>query len=213
VEFRYLVVEGPPGAGKSVLTDRLGTRLDATVVLDEMADNPFLPDAQAGRPGAAFQAQLFGLLGRHRQLGALRQGDLFSQRTVCDYLFDRDKIYAYLGLDDNELFVYQRLYDLLVRDVPVPDLIVYLQAPADVLWRRLRQRARAGVEGPAPDEGLLGELTEAYNHFFFHYSATPLLVVETSHVDLSWTDVAVDDVLAQIEDMAGGTRYFVPRAE
>ena len=113
--------------------------LDATVVLEE-TENPFLADFYADRPGAALQAQLFYLLNRHRQQTALRQADLFSQITICDYLFDKDKIFAYLNLDDNELFIYQRLYDLLARDVPPPDLVVYLQAPTDVLLRRLRAR-------------------------------------------------------------------------
>ena len=129
--------------GTSLLADRLGARLDATVVLDE-TDNPFLPDFYADRPGAAFQAQLFYTLSRHRQQTALRQNDLFSQLTICDYLFDRDKIYAYLNLDDNELFIYQRLYDLLVADMPAPDLVIYLQTPTDVLRKTsARTRARA----------------------------------------------------------------------
>ena len=116
--FRYIAIEGPLGVGKSALADRLGARLDATMVLDE-GDNPFLADFYGGRPGAAFQAQLFFTLARHRQQTALRQSDLFSQVTICDYLFERDKIYAYLNLDDNELFIYQRLYELLAQDVPV----------------------------------------------------------------------------------------------
>ena len=110
---------------------------------------PFLPDAQAGRAGAAFQAQLFFTLARHRQQTELRQSDLFSQLTVCDYLFDRDKIYAYLNLDDNELFIYQRLYELLAPDLPVPDLVIYLQTPTDLLRRRLRETA-AGGPGDRP---------------------------------------------------------------
>ena len=111
-------------------------------MLDE-TDNPFLADFYAGRPGAAFQAQLFFTLARHRQLPALRQSDLFSQMTICDYLFERDRIYAFMNLDDNELFIYQRLYDLVARDMPAPDLVIYLQTPTDVLRRRLRERARA----------------------------------------------------------------------
>ena len=104
------------------------------------AENPFLADFYAERPGAALQAQLFFLLNRHRQLSALRQADLFSQTTVCDYVFDKDKIFAFLNLDDNELFIYQRLYELLARDVPPPDLVVYLQTPTDVLLRRAAAR-------------------------------------------------------------------------
>ena len=122
LNFRHIAIEGPTGVGKSALAERLAARLDATLVLEEL-ENPFLADFYAERPGAALQAQLFYLLSRHRQQGALEQADLFSQQTVSDYLFDKDKIYAYLNLDDNELFIYQRLYDLLSRDVVPPDLV------------------------------------------------------------------------------------------
>ena len=140
-QFRHIAIEGPIGAGKTALAERLGARLDATIVLEE-PENPFLGDFYADRPGAALQAQLFYLLNRHRQQTTLRQTDLFSQITIADYLFDKDKIFAYLNLDDNELFIYQRLYDLLARDVPTPDLVVFLQAPTDVLLRRVHTRKR-----------------------------------------------------------------------
>lgn len=205
-----MAIEGPPGVGKSTLADRLGARLDATMVLEE-GENPFLADFYAGRAGAAFQAQLFFTLARHRQQTSLRQSDLFSQTTVCDYLFERDKIYAYLNLDDNELFVYQRLYELLAQDVPSPDLVIFLQTPTDALRRRLRERARANPDLPAPDEEYVRELNEAYNHFFFHYTATPLLVVETSQFDLTWGSDALDDLVRQVKGMGKGTRYYVPR--
>jgi deoxyadenosine/deoxycytidine kinase len=211
LDFRYLAIEGPIGLGKTALAERLGARLDATVVLDE-TDNPFLADFYSGRTGSAFQAQLFFTISRHRQQMTLRQGDLFNQTILCDYLFDRDRIYAFLNLDDNELFIYQRLFELLARDLTSPDLVIYLQSPTDLLGRRLRERARrAESELPLPSEEYLAELNEAYNHFFFHYSSTPLLVVETSQFDLSWGDVALDDLLRQIASMGRGTRYYVPR--
>ena len=198
--------------GKSVLAERLAARLDATLVLED-TENPFLADFYADRPGAGLQAQLFYLLARHRQQSALRQSDLFSQATICDYMFDRDKIYAYLNLDDNELFIYQRLFDLLARDVPAPDLVIYLQAPADVLLRRLKEKSRdAETDVFVPDGPYLQELNEAYQHFFFHYTATPLLVVETSHLDLAAGDAALDDLIKQIRGMGRGTQYYVPRA-
>src|SRR5215475_9331999 len=199
--FQYIAIEGPIGVGKTALTERLAARLDATTVLEE-TDNPFLADFYNARPGSALQAQLFYLLNRHRQQIALRQGDLFSQATVSDYLFDKDKIFAYLNLDDNELFIYQRLYDLLAKDVPAPDLVIYLQAPSDVLERRLRERAKdPDRDSFDPDPGYLRELNEAYQHFFFHYATTPLLVVETSQLDLDTSDEAVDDLIRQIRSM------------
>src|SRR5215471_18452211 len=211
--FQYIAIEGPIGVGKSSLAERIAGRLDATAVLEE-TDNPFLADFYAGRAGAALQAQLFYLLNRHRQLVALQQGNLFSQATVCDYLFDKDKIFAYLNLDDNELFIYQRLYDLLVRDVPPPDLVIYLQAPTDVLLRRVHSR-RMDAEAVAfqPDDDYLRELNEAYTHFFFHYNAAPLLVVETSQFDSDASDEALDDLIKQIRGMGPGTRYYVPRTK
>ena len=212
MRFRHIAIEGPTGVGTSALADRLATRLNATLVLED-TENPFLADFYADRPGAALQAQLFYLLNRHRQQTGLRQSDLFSQQTICDYVFDKDRIYAFLNLDDNELFVYQRLYELLARDVMPPDLVIYLQAPADVLARRIRERARhTESDVPVPDDRYLQEMNEAYHHFFFHYASSPLLVVETSHVDLAEADDLLDDLIHQFETLTGGTRYYVPRA-
>jgi deoxyguanosine kinase len=211
VTFRHIAIEGPTGVGKTALAERLATRLDATLVLEDQ-DNPFLGDFDAERPGAALQAQLFFLLNRHRQQASLRQSDLFAQLTICDYLFDKDKIYAYLNLDDNELFIYQRLFDLLARDISPPDLVIYLQAPADVLHRRLRGRPAEGEqERMVPDTEYLQELNEAYHHFFFHYTASPLLVVETSQFTLDASEEQLDDLVRQIASMGQGTRYYVPR--
>jgi deoxyguanosine kinase len=212
MSFQYIALEGPIGVGKTALAERLAERLDATAVLEER-ENPFLEDFYSGRTGAALQAQLFYLLNRHRQQLSVRQADLFAQSTVCDYLFDKDKIFAYLNLDDNELFIYQRLYDLLARDIPVPDLVIYLQATTDDLLRRVRDRERGDESGlPIPSTTYMRELNEAYQHFFFHYNATPLLVVDTSQSEFHTSDRALDDLIRQIRTMGRGTMYYVPRA-
>ena len=211
LDYRYLAIEGPVGVGKTALAERLALRLDATAILED-ADNPFLADFYQDRPGSAFQAQLFFLLNRHRQLSGFRQTELFSQVSICDYVFDRDRIYAYLSLDDAELFIYQRLYDLLARDIPAPDLVVYLQAPTELLLKRLRDRARdPDQQSHRLDPDYVKELNEAYQHFFFHYTATPLLIVETSQIDFGRSDDAVDDLLRQLRTMGRGTQYYVPR--
>lgn len=209
--FHYLAIEGPIGAGKTRLAERLATRLEATTILED-TENPFLANFYADRPGSALQAQLFYLLNRHRQLTSKRQADLFLQSTICDYVFDKDKIFAYLNLDDNELFIYQRLFDLLAKDVPPPDLVVYLQAPTELLIRRLKARGKDPERDvPAPDGDYLRELNEAYQHFFFHYTATPLLVVETSEFDPESDDAALEELVKQIRSMGKGTRYYVAR--
>ena len=198
MQFRYIAVEGPIGAGKTTLAERLA-RVSTRRSCSRKPKILFSPTSTRDRPGAALQAQLFYLLNRHRQQTALQQADLFSQITVSDYLFDKDKIFAYLNLDDNELFIYQRLYDLLARDVPRPDLVIYLQAPTEVLLRRLRNRAqRSGGRRIRTRRGISRELNEAYHHFFFHYDATPLLVVETSQFDSDVSDEALDDLVKQI---------------
>src|SRR6058998_2986247 len=132
MKFKFIAVEGPIGVGKSSLVDLLSTRFDAVKVL-EKTENPFLEDFYSDRPGAAFQAQLFFLLNRYQQQRELVQGDLFSQVTLCDYVFAKDKIFAYLNLDDSELMIYEKLYGVLEEQVPHPDLVIYLQAKDAVL--------------------------------------------------------------------------------
>lgn len=210
MDFRHIAIEGPIGVGKTALAQHLGARLNATVILDE-TDNPFVGDLYNGRAGAAFQSQLFSVLSRHRQQSSLRQTDLFNQLIICDYLFDKDKIYAHLNLDDNELFIYQRLYDLLAADITAPDLVVYLQTPNNVLHQRARVYRRSNTDTPVPDDHYLSELNEAYTHFFYHYTSTPLLVVETSELNLEWTNRELDELVKQVKDMGRGTRYYVPR--
>ena len=210
--FRYIAIEGPIGVGKTRLAERLAGRIDGTTVLED-TDNPFLADFYNDRPGAALQAQLFYLLNRHRQLMGLRQADLFQHTIVCDYLFDKDKIFAYLNLDDNELFIYQRLYDLLARDIPPPDLVIYLQAPTDVLLRRLegaagRSRSRA-CRSPTPTTCASSTRPISTSSF-----TTPRRRCSSSRPHSSIPTPATRRSTiwsSRVTGMAKGTRYYVPR--
>ena len=208
MKYKYIAVEGAIGVGKTSVVTRLAERLDAVTVLEEVGQNPFLKDFYDGRSGAPFQVELFYLLSRYRQQQELVQRNLFQQVTLSDYVFDKSKLFAYLTLDDNELLIYDKLYGLLAESVPAPDLVVYLQAPTEVLLRRIRQRGRPEEE--ALSEEYLAEVNRAYNHFFFHYSQTPLLVVNTSDVDFVHRDEDLEDLLKQIRGMGKGTQYYVP---
>ena len=210
MNFHYIAVEGPIGVGKSAAVERLAERLEATSVLEEWWLNPFLPAFYDGTPGAAFQAELFHLLSRYRQQQELLQRRLFEQHALCDYVFERSRLFAYLNLDDSELLIYEKLYALLAEGVARPDLVVYLQAPTEVLLKRIRARGRPEERGLSED--YLAELNRAYNHYFFHYSATPLLVVNTTEVDFAKRPDDVDDLLKQIRQMGKGTQYYVPMA-
>jgi len=209
MQFHYIAVEGAIGVGKTAVVERLAERLDANTVLEEWWQNPFLKAFYEGSAGAAFQAELFCLLSRYRQQQELLQRNLFTQFTLSDYLFEKSKLFAYLNLEDSELLIYEKLYALLVEAVPRPDLVVYLQAPTEVLARRIRGRGRP--EDEQLSEDYLSELNRAYNYYFFHYAQTPLLVVNTADVDLVKSDEDLDDLLRQIRGMGKGTQYYVPR--
>jgi deoxyadenosine/deoxycytidine kinase len=206
--FHHIVVEGPIGVGKSSVVERLAERLEARTVMEEWGQNPFLTPFYEGKPGAAFQIELFFLLSRYRQQQELVQRPLFPIVTLTDYVFEKSKIFAYLNLDDAELLVYEKLYSLLVETVPRPDLVVYLQAPTEVLMRRIRTRGRP--EEARLSQEYLAEVNRAYNHYFFHYTQTPLLVVNTTDVDFVKRPEDVDDLLKQIRSMGKGTQYYVP---
>jgi deoxyguanosine kinase len=206
--FHYIVVEGPIGVGKSSVAERLAERLEARTVMEEWGQNPFLTPFYEGRPGAAFQIELFFLLSRYRQQQELTQRTLFQSFTLSDYVFEKSKLFAYLNLEDSELIIYDKLYALLAEAAPRPDLVIYLQAPTEVLVRRIRQRGRP--EETRLSEEYLGEVNRAYNHYFFHYTQTPLLVVNTAEVDFVKRAEDVDDLLKQIRQMGKGTQYYVP---
>ena len=207
MRFKFIAVEGPIGVGKSSLVDLLATRFHADTIKEDV-NNPFLADFYGDRPGSAFQCQLFFLLSRYRQHTELAQGGLFDEVTLCDYIFAKDKIFAYLNLSDDELMIYEKLYPVLEEKVPKPDLVIYLQASTRILVERIRRRRRELEREISED--YLAEVNRAYNYFFFHYDATPLLVINTSEIDFVHREGDLEELINQIRGMDHGTRYFVP---
>jgi len=207
MKHKYIAVEGAIGVGKTSLVEALAQRFDSAKVMESI-ENPFLADFYNDRPGAAFQAQLFFLLSRYRQLTDLAQADLFSRLVIADYVFEKDKIFAYLNLTDDELLIYDKLFSLLEVNVPRPDLVIYLQAGNDVLMERIRRRNREVEANLA--EKYIAEVNRSYNHYFFHYDATPLLVVNTSEIDFVNREEDLEDLIDQIRTMEKGVQYYVP---
>jgi deoxyadenosine/deoxycytidine kinase len=205
---QYLVVEGVIGAGKTTLTRYLAEAWKGAAVKEIVEENPFLEDFYRDRRRYAFQTQITFLLSRYQQQQQLLQGDIFSPRIISDYLFQKDRIFANINLNDKELALYERLFPILERDVPVPDLVVYLQASTPVLLGRIEKRGRSFEKGMDPD--YIQALNDAYNHFFFHYDATPLLVVETNSMDFVEIPEHREDLIQRITEHPGGTVYYRP---
>ena len=205
MKYRYIAVEGPPGVGKTGLAERLAEKMDGAALCEEK-NNPFLSSFTEGGSGAAFQTHIFILLNRYRELSQLSQRELFSQTCVSDFILAKDKIYAYLHLDDTELMLYEKIYLPLASELSPPVLIIYLQASPPVLMKRLRQQTTTFQ----PNEDDLANIVRAYDYFFFHYSQTPLLVVNCSEVDFSSPKTDLTDLLQEIQLMPGGTRFYVP---
>ena len=203
---RYIAVEGPIRVGKSTLSNYLAEQLRGQLV-QEPAENPFLPAFYRGEPGAAFQAQMAFLLRRYEQLLPLAQRNP-KKIVITDFLFEKDKIFANLNLNDDELDVYDRYYRMLRSALPAPDLVIYLQAPVDVLRKRLRRKNDAS-ERDISDE-YMEEVVKAYEHFFFHYSASDLLVVNTSEIDFVERSQDLQVLLRRLSEPIKGTQYFLP---
>lgn len=205
---RYIVVEGPIGVGKTSLVNILSKQMNARTVFEIVEENPFLSAFYGDRRKYAFQTQLFFLLSRFKQQQELFQQDLLRPYTVSDYLFAKDRIFASITLDPNELSLYNRVYELLGPRTVKPDLVIYLQARLDVLLARIKKRGRDFERKFDPE--YLKTLCSAYNDFFFHYNETPLLVVNTSDIDYVENQGDQDDLLQAIFRMRKGTQYYNP---
>ncbi len=180
-DLRYVAVEGVIGAGKTSLARKLGDMLGARVIYEQFEENPFLKDFYRDPERYAFQTQIFFLLTRYKQQRSLFQGDLFQRFLVTDYIFEKDKIFAYLNLQDEELKLYETLVNSIEHNIPTPDLVVYLQSSVPRLMQNIRQRGRSFESSMS--ESYIKELNEAYNYFFFRYKATPLLIVNGAEID------------------------------
>ena len=203
---RYIVVEGPAGIGKGRLAEKLADTLQYRLVLEQTEANPFLADFQREGARYAFQAQLFFLLSRFRQQQELSQLSLFKRGTVSDYLFDRDRLYALLNLSEAEFALYDQVFQLLLHRLPCPDLVVYLSAGTDFLWKRWQRLP--GDAGRSREE--VDRLNEAYHRFFFHYDRSALLVVNTGGVDLVEDGEAFSQLLKEINRHRRGVKHYVP---
>ena len=207
-ENRYIVVEGVIGVGKTSLARLLSERLQARLVLEEVEENPFLKDFYRERARYAFQTQMHFLFSRYQQQRSLRQMELFRERMVADYLFQKDRIFASLNLSERELALYERLVGWLELEVMKPDVVVYLQASPDVLMERIARRARPYEK--EMEREYIKHLNEAYNHFFFHYTEAPLLVVNTNAIDFVNNAEDFEDLRARIVSHRSGTVYYAP---
>jgi len=205
---RFIVVEGPIGVGKTTLARALCKRFGARGIYEIVEENPFLASFYKDRARYAFQTQLFFLLSRFKQQQELFQPDLFNSATVSDYLFAKDRIFASLTLDPDELGLYERVYEHLGPRVARPDLVIYLQARLEVLLARIKKRGRDFERKLDPD--YLAELSRTYSEFFHRWDETPLLVVNTSDVDYLDDEPALDDLVRAVERCKAGTTYYQP---
>ena len=205
---RYIVVEGPIGVGKTTLAEALAREVNGRFLREEVEENPFLTKFYKDMQQYSFQTQMFFLLSRWRQQQELQQQDLFRRVTVSDYLFAKDRLFAYLTLDEEELKLYERLHGLLQEKIQKPDLVIYLQASIEVLLDRVRSRGRPYER--AIGKEYLEEVVRAYNYFFFHYTQSPLLVVNTNEVDLARNPSHLKDLVRRMSEIKTGTHYYKP---
>ncbi|MEO0094145.1 MAG: deoxynucleoside kinase [candidate division WOR-3 bacterium] len=211
MELRYIAIEGVIGVGKTELAKILAQRLNAECVLEEVEENPFLANFYKDMRGYSFQTQIFFLLSRHKQQQHLLQRNLFIDRIVSDYLFEKDRIFAYLNLTEHELVLYEKLYQFLAKDVRKPDLVVYLQARLETVLERIRKRGRPFEREISVE--YLEALTDSYNRFFLHYDTTPVLIVNTENLDFVNNQQDFENLYQAIITTPGGRIFYSPKGE
>jgi deoxyadenosine/deoxycytidine kinase len=208
---RYIVIDGPIGVGKTSLATLLAPEMNARLIFERAEENPFLTDFYHDPVRFRFQTQIFFLMSRFAQQEEFSQHDLFNQVTISDYLFAKDRIFAYLNLNDHELALYEQIYKMIEPKVVRPDLVIYLQADTETILRRIKQRARPFEKDVSRD--YIEAVNDAYSHFFFRYAETPLLVINTSDIDFVHNPEDLDDLIREILSMRPGTLYYVPRSQ
>ena len=204
--WHFIGIEGVIGVGKTTLANILGRRFKAKVLLEEVEDNPFLPQFYEDPSRYAFVTQLFFLLSRYNALKEITTRDIFTRQVVSDYIFEKDRIFAAINLDDRERLLYEKIYTLLESDIPSPDLVVYLQADTDVLLDRIRRRGRPYEMNIQPD--YIRILNEAYNDFFLHYKKCPVLIVNSNRLNFPRDEKAVDLLIERIKGLNSGLGYL-----
>ena len=210
--IKYIAIEGVIGAGKTSLARKIKDRLNGELLLEQFDANPFLEKFYSDRSSYAFQTQMFFLINRFKQQEELNQEDLFRDYIVSDYLFEKDRIFAYLNLNNEELKLYESLYPLLARSLRKPDLVVFLQSSTDRLMHNIKNRNRK-IER-ALNRSYIEELSEAYNHFFFRYNSTPLLIVNSTEIDFVNSDGDFEELFKQIfREDRGVKEYFKPESK
>jgi len=208
IPFRQIAIEGVPKCQKTKLAQILGQLIGGRLVLDR-TENPYLGDFYNEKEGASFLTQLVFLVNRYHQQLRLSQRDLFEERVISDYLFEKDKIYAYQTLSDDELVVYDRIYGILLERVPRPDAVVYLQISQPTLVKRIARDGSAAERSIS--EKYLGDLVEAFDYFFFNYQATPLLTVKADELDLT-REEEIMDIVGRLSRLKKGPQYYVPQS-
>ncbi|MGK2915407.1 MAG: deoxynucleoside kinase [Porticoccaceae bacterium] len=206
---RFVAIEGPLGVGKTTLAKRLAATFNYETLLEQAEENPFLERFYNDRRAFALPTQLFFLFQRARQLQELRQGDIFQRMRIADFLMEKDPLFARVTLDDDEFNIYQRVYEHLTINSPIPDLVIYLQAPTEILFERIQNRAI--IMERSVDRAYLGQLNEAYTQFFHYYEAAPLLIVNATDIDLAGNDSDYRNLVQYLLGIKSGRHYYNPQ--